>query len=144
MSRAGYRTSRICLPPPMPKMAWWFVSIRMKLRLIWTRRHLTELTTRLAALLRRHLLPSPIVVHHALALIGRQALEAPIALDDLLALIGRQRLEMRVCLAELLPALLGKASPLMKRLQSALAIFGRLAAEFGKVLLRRTPLLGSH
>src|SRR6516225_5650695 len=96
------------------------------------------------ALLRRHLLPSPIVLEHVLALLGRKLLKLPIALEDLLALLGRKLSEVRVGLAQLLAPLGRKLTPSAHPLHHLLALVGREFAELFEVLPRRALLRRRH
>jgi hypothetical protein len=76
-------------------------------RMIGVRLHLIQLAASLLALIGRHLLPSPIVVEHALTLRRWQLLETLVAPHDLIALLRRQISKSSIGLAKLLPPRLG-------------------------------------
>lgn len=123
---------------------WRWMALRMPLISAAMGMELMPLAAEFAALLRRHLLPSMVIVQHALALFGRQLLKAMEALQNLFAPLRRQGPEARVRLLKLRPALGRQLPPLMHRLQNLLTLLGRQMPELFVVALRGAAFRGRH
>src|SRR5260370_5005858 len=104
----------------------------------------SQATTRVAALVGRHLLPSMPVRHHPIALRRRELLELLVSLHHPLALIRRKSAVARVVLLEFFALRLGKLAPPAQSFEDSPALFRRQIAEPLEVLLDLLPLLGTH
>ena len=105
---------------------------------------LSPARTQIFTLLGRHLLPSVVVIEHALALFRRQTLEVLITLHQPLLLIWWQCLVARIVLSQLVPLIFGELPPLPQGFEDLLAFARRQRSKLLITPLRGVALLGRH
>ena len=93
------------------------------MRLMVMVEYLPPMLARLALLMRRHLLPSMVILQQMSALLGRKPLEMLELLKDLRATLGRQCLESSVSFAQLLPLVFRHPPPFPQSVENLSAFF---------------------